>query len=190
MERTQVEKQDMSRIIITGRTLQANGQVFPIRNICMFGPGMELKYPWARARYMLLAIIVCFSIFSFTLLVTSIAADWGGFMIVIALIFWLFLILTAVGSAALIYLVYTKPVWHGLRITLNSGQSRFYPTSDESGVKKVSDWITKLLEGAEVGHQANVVVNRNSVTITQSTVSGTVAGGDSAVNMRTGGRNE
>lgn len=170
-----------SRIVITNNTLRVEGQVYPIRNICMFGPGEQLKYPWARPAIVLPAAGVCGGAFILTLIATLLASQFGSSMTFFAVICWLLFLGLLAGFVYLIYLIMKRPVWPGLRFTLSSGGTKFFRTRDESGVQNVSDWVTKLLEGAEVDERASIVVNRNSVTIDRSTISGPVAGGDSFI---------
>lgn len=160
-----------STLVITRRTVKVGDHVYPLANICHFGPGMRMKklVPW-RFLCVIAAIGLFFTNFGSTRPIGT---------------------LLVVGTIALFTYDQVKGRKFGLMLMLNSGKELFFETTDSTGIAAVADNVYAMLERVDGETEPKqVTVNQNKITITDTTITGGFNTGTISGDMRTEMRTE
>lgn len=142
-----------STLVITRRTVKVDDHVYPLVNICHFGPGARMKklIPW-RFLCMIAFLGLFLTIFEGSRLLGTI------------------LVIGALASFGYDQALGKR---YGLMLTLNSGKELFFETTDTTGVSAVADNVYAMLERVDGDSEPKrVTVNQNKITITDTTISG------------------
>lgn len=157
---------EQSTLVITRRCVKVADHVYPLGNICHFGPGTRVKklVPWR-----ILGVI------AFIGLTMTLSGNLRAFG-------WL-VVMCAAGC--FVYDI-TLGKRFGLMLMLNSGKELFFETSDKSGIAAVSDHVYAMLERVDADMEPKqVTVNQNKITIKDTTVTGGLNAGTISGDMRT-----
>lgn len=150
-----------SILTVTNRTVRNGDSIFPTRNISYFGPGEKPLVVVPNE------IIIATAFIGLLLTLPSMLF---GDSFSISAVLW-----AAVGM-----IVWNRhgPVRHGIVLIVNSGDRMFFATRDRSGRARIAATIQTIFERLEVESKTSFDFSDKRVTITHSSVSGTVNTGD------------